>query len=264
MKIMHAHSPITVGVLVVTVIVAAMMVWWFGSRTPVPTVNAQEAIGKACEDLAAAGSYDATVRLAGQNSEYDEYNDTVIVIEANVSGADHQGTLTVTEGEGVGDYAKYVFVDGTYYYRDYTPGQSQQWSTDEGSPLIGVIPFSFLGANPACPDVEALTEKEWKAYNALGEEQVDGVTTQHFADSGPLGAVGVVDGSMPVGTIEHDYRHHFWIDNAGSLVQAKVEILTLFQTVEGASPQEVRGEFLISISGVGEPNVITAPTVPAQ
>lgn len=255
--ISEKRSALALAALAVALAVTAA--WWFSVRAPVPTGSAQEAIGKACEDLTAAGTYDATVRISGENSKFGEYNNTVIVIETNVSGADHQGTLTVTEGEGVGDYAKYVFVDGTYYYRDYTPGQPQEWSIDEGSPIIGVVPLSFLGANPICPDVEALTDREWAAYNALGEEQVNGVGAQHFADSDPLGPVGAVEGSMPLGTIKHDYRHHFWIDNAGSLVQAKVEFLTLFQSVEGAPPQEAKGDYLFTISGVGEPNVITAP-----
>lgn len=256
MKAMRAHSRTIVAVLVFTIAVAGAMVWWFGIRSSVQ--DARAAVEDACGAMAAADSYDVTMEIA---TVVDGEAVDVVTAIIRFSGDDQHGVLS-TAAEGT--VAEYVLVGGVVYIREFTQGISPEWAVGAPPSSRSADPFGFLGSNPVCPDIEELTEQEWGAYNALGEEQLNGVTTQHFTDGGSLGPVGAVDGALPVGSYSEDRRHEFWIDPDGQLVQTKEEWLLRFQVTEGAPPIQQRTHTTSTFSGIGEPNVITAPSVPDE
>lgn len=129
------------------------------------------------------------------------------------------------------------------YADDCSPGDWKEWGWDveEGPPLP-----HYLGDSYLCPDVAGLIVREEGAFKALGNDLVDGVPTLHFADEGRLGQAGRVD--------EHN----------GRLVQVVTETVERNQSSENGPVRESMWRWTITFSGVGEPNVIIAPTVPVE
>lgn len=145
---------------------------------------------------------------------------------------------------------EYILVGGVFYSREFLPGLYQEWTTLDAS---AGNPLDILGDDPTCPDLTELT-----AFNALGEERLDGVLVRHF-ESAPWDRSALSDG-ITEGTISRSYE--FWVDATGRLVQFKESVHERYRYDQDGPLQDTRIQYVYKISGIGEPNVITAPTLP--
>ena len=244
-----------------------------GFTTEDAPASAKAAIEDACEDVALVShSYDVTDRVTVTVG-----NETIFSArgQARYNGGDESWTVTDSSGNILAEYVKIATQsDGISHSQGasgtsstdiktvsaYTRfandnGELGEWNvtTQELSPgdtsnsvsnvagSSGSDPATFCGL-PLTSDV---TEIE---FGYAGEETINGVSTKHYYHS-----------HSPIGDPEEYYiRMDFWFDSSnGRFVQVKHTI----SSSEESAPQTMR-EQLVSYSGWGEPNVITAPVLP--
>lgn len=266
---MSSATPLRIaGAVIVIAAIAAAVLWWTSARGPA-VVSAEEALGRACAELDATDSYDVTATVDGtvDGRPYIEvYPDTTFFVHfMRVSGNDYHTTMTEENDDTV--VIEHIRVGNVLYLRergyadDGGPGDWKEWrrrDVEAGPPLL-----QYLGDNPLCPDLANLTVRSEGTFNALGDDLVDGVSTLHFSDGGRLGPVGRVDDPEAQGTVSEKFD--FWVDqDSGQLVQVVTEAHYRNQRFQEGPPENLKARWEIKFSGIGEPNVITAPTLPAQ
>ena len=215
--------------------------------TPLPTATATPAPSPTptvvdCRQEAVTRDYDmtarTTVKAVGQ-PDYAWPADDLIdpTYQARVSGADFH-MVASTEAEGV--VGETIRVGDTYYDRN----TGQPWKSrphPAGRPKGA--PFSPFADNPTCPDLTSLA-----GWNALGKDTVDGAQLRRFKQSGP------VNNETTDGRVSFDQE--IWVDDAGRLAQYKtVEVYRCDQ----CSPRVMETVAVVTFSGIGEANLITAP-----
>ena len=216
-----------------------------------PPASAQVVVESACESLEKARSYDMSATLKGSGNGVPW---PAFTFKAQVSGSDYQSSLRATDGSGediirIGDtdYERSLITDGSGGVIDEGWQISNTKLRDVDSWL------GALGDSPICPDVSDVLY--------LGEEQLDGVKVSHYAS-------GDVDGSQKkaLDALESTYEghvevHEYWVNVDGQLVQHRLEIHSLSQG-PGVERRVTSAIGFTKFLNVGEPNVITAPTIP--
>ena len=95
-----------------------------------------------------------------------------------------------------------------------------------------------------------------------GEDELDGVKVTVYTSGDTAGvekdALDDVDSSFQ--GLKHASIHEYWVDGNGLLVQHREDRYTLSQYNGGRTI--LRYVTLATFLDVGEPNVITAPTIP--
>ena len=143
-----------------------------------------------------------------------------------------------------GDYRQEVIsVDGIVYHR--APGE--QWKLGDPQPKrkmniahmlsggVGAAPtVKVKSDNPLCPEIGPVAR--------VDEEMVNEIGTDHYR----LTEIGADDGLL-------DITWDYWVNDDGQLLKTQ-QLITLTGNTEA-------GQVAITteISGVGEPNTITAP-----
>ena len=203
-------------------------------------------------------SYDFSATTTGSNDGVSW--DVTVTTEARVSGEDYNILISVPDGSTV----EQLKVDSVNYFREYQPDYplffDNTWRREDisGGPGNSInTPLSALGDWPvACPSVSGVT---WSGEEALNGE----MTTRYTSGEGPEAFdnldydPSLFSDSYALDTSSHEY----WVDSGGQLVQHRMNQYSQF-VEEG----EVRGVghvvTLTTFSGIGEPNVITAPQLP--
>ena len=208
------------------------------------SISAQEIVEESCSRMDAVNDFDVTTQV----SSYEPGDPPVLlkgVINAEVSGDDFRAVMTLSsEGTVLGTIEVRRVNDNSYYRENDGP-----WRTD--IPATGSdFPYS---RDSLCPDLGEVAQ--------VGEETIDGVPVNRyfFSVDQDLGPVGNVDDSgSPDNTVGTDENWDVWVDDTGVLVQTKQSILIHADGggLEGSS------EFVSKVSGIDEPNVITAPDIP--
>ena len=103
-----------------------------------------------------------------------------------------------------------------------------------------------------CPHLEVAEDKGWVAK--IGEENLDGVTTTVYSTSHDVVAPSPTDANYTI-----NVTLHFWVDETGQLVQYR-QVQTHPPSPADNHPGVV-ATVVTKVSGVGEVNTITAPTV---
>ncbi len=178
-----------------------------------------------------------------------------------VSGNAYYTTITAPTYEGVVD--EDIRVGIVLYYRSPQLVGCDLCERNEGESFThrygDKAPFDVLGGAPLCPDLVALAAQTDDTFRAHRDELLDGVPTNHFSDEGPVGPVGRV-GDLPEGLVSD--KLEFWTDyETGQLVQVVMETTYHDRRRENGPVLERMQRWTITFSGVGEPNVITAPTL---
>ena len=230
-------STIVVAVIAAT-IVGLLTLTTSGSD---PTSTVLTAIGKTCD--------------TSKSRSHDLIADLDIVL---ADGRTHTGTVRM-EVDGSNSYRRLslnglgseegIYADGEYYYR--AGGAPWEELIYAGTPLettsdvcIPGAAFGIMGDSRTDTQAARIDGKE---YVDNGEEVLDGVTVRHYIPR-PTPDAARQASPAPLYTLDRE----FWIDPQGHIVQMRHE------TNEPGG----RVVYMISLSGFGEPNVITAPVVP--
>ena len=241
--------------------IAIGFTWWtFASAQADPPIPGGEELETAdCLDVA-SGEFDFVVletQPVGRTEEWGGKETVTLKYDIRMSGDDFHAVVT-HEGD---PYFETIAVNGVIYDRDAST--NMQWQRADADTVMGDLDVwlvelrRFLGpgnlrpetpASMLCPEnlgsVGVVDEEAAQLYREAGVE--------HFRVEGQaVGAVAKVDGTVAwpgYNTVED-----FWVDeDSGLLVQHR-------NTYTYAGDPPWTGSFKTVVSGVGEPNEITAP-----
>ena len=217
-----------------------------------PPASAQVVVESACESLEKARSYDMSATLKGSG---DGVPWPAFTFKAQVSGSDYQSSLRATDGSGedivrIGDtdYQRSIITDGSGGVIEKGWQVSDTKLRDVDSWL------SALGDSPVCPDLSDVLY--------LGDEQIDGVKVTHYAsgdtDGSQKKALDALDSAFE--GMKDVEAHEYWVNVDGQLVQHRLGLHSLSQG-GGTDRRTLSAIAVTKFLDVGEPNVITAPTL---
>ena len=233
---------VSIALVAVGTLVSVGVTWWLVTRDS-SGIGTQTVAKDACDKTNTQEPFDfrTVVTTPYQEATYN----------ARVSGEDFHLTATMKSGHVV----EAIRVDGRGYSRE----NGGEWGT-ENLPSISVLHgliHHIRGGNVVCPQLRPEAK--------VGDEVLGATSTARFrfSQSSVIGPVGVLDtGSPPVAVASGDVVaksiYELWVDSTGRLLQTK--IVATFKAGDN-QPEENRGEMTSIISGVGEPNVITAPVI---
>ena len=232
-----------------TLVVAGMVLWLSRGDSLSPTAAVHAAVSKTCSNAApsldAAGSI--TYTTAGETGQ-------TLNFELKIEGSD----LSYLSKIGDGTYEEFIVKDGKQYLRI----GSGDWLVSTLPPILEkdspVVCGSAEEGSELSPIARVLGVDRAAEYEDRGEVLLDGVRVRHYVKIGRAG--GAADliptpntslTSAPKGPVTHEA---LWVSSDGYVAQtqARQDILLTGQRVRTT----------MKISGYGEPNVITAPTLP--
>ena len=234
------------AVVSIGIFLAALgIVFWWRAAGETPEVSAQDAVQNACNSLEVAKHYD----VEAWATEYgvDPNNSFTIYVTMTVADSDFHQTFSA---ESRNDTEEFIRVDGVVYERRSRLGPEWKLSDRklEGQPLSHLP----VGSNPLCPEVSGFRE--------VGKEILDGSEVKRYSEKPSEG--------VNVSIEDFDSKYHIQarfedllVDKDGQLL--KIETEKYRTGIDGASGATVlvttRQE--MTISGIGEENVIEAPEV---
>ena len=250
---MRARAKIALPVILAVVALASLTLWTLLRSEGQPAASAQEVVESACDDLEKARSYDMSATLKGSGDGVPW--PITFTFKAQVSGHDYQSSLRATDGSGedivrIGDtdYQRSIITDGSGGVIEKGWQVSDTKLRDVDSWL------SALGDSPVCPDLSDVLY--------LGDEQIDGVKVTHYAsgdtDGSQKKALDALDSAFE--GMKDVEAHEYWVNVDGQLVQHRLEIHSLSQG-PGVERRVTSAIGITKFLNVGEPNVITAPTL---
>ena len=192
---------------------------------PIPTLRARSK----CADAPNRDSYDVAAVSTTPDTHW--------ISDIRVSGEDYHLIVNMVEPEGI--VSEFIGVGGAFYGRI----DSLEWERLDQSFSLSTLysPHPIKGEFVVCPNLD------WPSLTLVGEEMLDGQLVEHFRIEMMQRQVQVIDRTYDI-----------WVDSNGQLVQAQ-QIMD-FEATEFYPA--TRAVFRSTISGVGEPNVITAPAQP--
>ena len=195
--------------------------------TPIPTLRARAK----CADAPNRDSYDVAAVSTTPDTHW--------VSDIRVSGEDYHLKVNMVEPEGI--VGEFIRVGGVFYGRE----DGLEWERLDQSFSLSTFysPHPIKGEFVVCPNLE------WPSLTLVAEEMIDEQLVEHYRIEIMQRQVQVIDRTYDI-----------WVDSNGQLVQAQ-QIMD-FEATEFYPA--TRAVFRSTISGVGEPNVITAPVLPAS
>ena len=219
------------------------------SSTPSPTPTSNY------ERLPSPGDIKAT-RDCARNPNVDSYDvastavapHVDVTYDIRVSGDDYHLVLTAKKGMSSGEL---ISKNGITYAREI--GEEWRQSTQYFPLRLLHLPHPIEGDFIVCPNLglAALTRV---GEETLGVTQVERFRLIEGEPVGPVTNVGApASAADPV-----DRTWDIWVNSNGELVQTRL----IADYVESPDYAAFQVETQSTISGIGEPNVITAPTLP--
>ena len=229
--------------------VAGMALWLSRGASLSPTAAVRAAVSKTCSD--ATPSLDASGSITYTPGEPRQ----TLNFELQIEGYD----LSYLSRIGDETYEEFIVKDGQQYLRI----GSGDWLVSTLPPIperdsLGVCASAEQRADLS-PIAQALGIDRAAEYEDRGEVLLDGVRVRHYVNvrhageaSDPIPTPNMNLTSAPRGPVTHE---ELWISSDGYVAQtrARQDILLTGQRVRTT----------MKISGYGEPNVITAPALPA-
>ena len=237
------HGRVGIVLLAVAAAAIAGAAWRLVIDNP-PTLSAHAIVEKACSRMETVDSFDVRSTLTVSNVG-STTPDRTARYDVRVSGGDFHMVATLQEFNTV-QTIEFFGVSGTVYAHEVG---SDEWEVSDE--------FQLGDLHPTIPGVDALCPELGHTVR-VGEEMLDSTPVEHFRstasqDIGPVGNVD--DPSSSSSPMAFEFVQDLWVDSTGQLTQTK-----LVQTV-AVDGEKGRAEMLSVISGVGEPNVITAPDI---
>ena len=210
-----------------------------------PLASAQE-LSQACEKATASSHFDLVRNVTNKPSDGEAFDRSESILRA--AGADYHWTMQSYDGVKHED----IYVGGVSYRR----GGSGPWVEGKDPRYEGLgnsfgVDFTAQGWS-LCPHLEVSEDKGW--VKKVGEENLDGVTTTVYTTGNDVVAPTIMDANFTI-----NVTLHFWVDGTGQLVQYR-EIQTHPPSPADSWPGVV-ATTVTKVSGVGEPNTITAPVL---
>ena len=230
------------GALLVALLFWAM--WGLVSigKGQAPQVSAQELLFNACERTAET-DFDVLMTIHGG------FDDTITTVTYDVQVSGEDIYMQVTVGELMGEI---LYVDGVRYVRE--PGGA--WVVEPRgrasvSGMLGGFESPLESDNSLCPEIGPGARVGEKTVSEVGEDHYRLTATGVGAPDGPTGRVDENTYISPGQDMTWDY----WLNEDGQLLKMQ-QLITLTGKTDA-------GQVAITtvISGVGEPNTITAPVV---
>ena len=220
------------------------------SPTPSPTPASNE------ESLPSPGDVEATRDCARNPNagSYDVASTAVaphlhVTYDIRVSGDDYHLVLTAKKGMPSGEA---IGKNGISYEREF--GGEWRMSPQYFPLRLLHSPHPIEGDFVVCPDLGLA------ALTRVGEETLGATKTDHFRLTEGSGVGPVTNVGAPAASASGipDRTWDIWVDPNGELIQTRL-IADYGETPDYAA---FRVDIQSTISGVGEPNIITAPTLP--
>ena len=226
--------------LTVALGVAAVLAW--PSLRNTPEASAQQVVD-ACEKSVASTYFD--VVISGVSKSLD--NQDVRSGETKISVAATNFHYVEYEDGNDDLGAEVILLDGVGYFRyEGLPWESTKELDGGFVARDSLVAFTEQGWT-LCPDFPDIVEK-------VGQEDLDGAAVSLYR------AVYEID--IPIYETKYAIQmvREYWLDTTGQLVQTREEM-----TYPEDSAKDIEGRVITKvakIAGVGEPNVIAAPTIP--
>ena len=242
------YRRITLGVIVVAL--AGLAFWWL---SPTPTTSVRfDRQADFCDKTLASPYLDVHSEFLTDPSHRQR------VVKASFAGPDYHLVITASDGTGPIWYQESMRVDGKYYTRKSETLGEGKWEIERHwrgaraflANLIGIPELS--AASVRCPELKNMVK--------IGQETIDGATMTRYQRTFSYDfAKDFAEEVRPQGDHVVFYTLDYWADSEGQLTRVKA--------TQSYPPQEPGGqrylqEQVTKISGIGEPNVITAPVVP--
>ena len=220
---------------------ALAAIWWF---VAVRDQGADELLYGACQDISAEESYDLTTSIVGPWSFTPEIITTYIA-QVRVSGDDYH--LTMTHDDPKNNY-EIIVLDDIEYIREregqFLRGDDLPFPLDSRPFMRSLLNIDNTdGPISLCPPENA---------DIMGQTEHEGIPVLHLRL--------VKTGDALMNTAFTRQQLDYWVGPEGRLVKTR-QVLTY-----DVSPEIKLStfEFFATVSGVGEPNVITAPLIPVS
>ena len=225
--------------LTVALGVAAVLAW--PSLRNTPEASAQQVVD-ACEKSVASTYFDVVISAVSKSLDNQDVRSGEIKI--SVAGTDfHYAEYE----DGVGLGLEVILLDGVGYLRsEGVPWESTKELDGGFVARDSLVAFTEQGWT-LCPDFPDIVEK-------VGQVDLDGAAMSLYR------AVYEID--IPIYETKYAIQmvREYWLDTTGQLVQTREEM-----TYPDDSAKDIEGRVITKVAqigGVGEPNVIEAPTIP--
>ena len=267
---MRVHPKLAFTLVVIAAAVVAGLLWWLIPSSGGDTVDALAVIEDACSYSRAETSFDGTER--GTTNITEDGIPISGVSKVRYNGQDaHQ--ITYDEQGTARAEVIYIASFGTYSREANEQGEWGEWevhafpdiflqATPESNPSpgsesnpspgseedfgvgpVGQVDETITGTSRFC-DWEDLVNVRY-----LEDARVNDTPVKHFSAS--------IDPELIGGGGNYE-NYEYWVDEGGRVIQLKWDVF--FDSRGGR--QEERVATTMTVSGYGEPNVITAPEIP--
>ena len=241
-------STLALGAVVISM--AGLALWMSLRDSP---ASAQEIVQNACAKFGKVDAYDLTSRVVsyetigvGPEELYNEWSG---------KGEFDGGNYRVESQEVTGEHREvgYIRVGDVGYERFTSQGNVWKEMDRKLGDWIGLV--QGLGSNPLCPTATD--------YRDLGSTTLNGEAVKRYTDAPVTGGQAYsleelkevpADGEGRRNTVE------FWVNGNGELVQVYGTLWGGYTDDDGV-PVRWRITHTTSFFNLGEPNVITAPTL---
>ena len=206
-----------------------------------PQASAQQVVD-ACEKSVASTYFD--VLITGVSKSLDNQDVRSGEIKVSVAGTNFH-YAEYEDGVGLGFEA--VLLDGVGYLRYEGVPWEETKDLDGGFVARDtLVAFTEQGWT-LCPDFPDIVEK-------VGQVDLDGAAVTLYRASDEV--------DIPIYETKYAFQlvREYWLDTTGQLVQTREEM-----TYPDDSGKDIEGRVITKVAqigGVGEPNVIAAPTIP--
>ena len=211
-------------------------------------LNVGDVVPNICENAEPVTSFDVTIRIEEDSSAPWDKS----VRKISIEGEDSSVSWIVT-GLAI-PLVEWVRKGDSFYIR--TIDDDGEWEVHEGGDPIDLSElFPSLGDNPVCPEVGG--------FLVVGEEDVDDIKVMHYASLGfhDVAGTSAQDIFADVATWfrgeKKSAAYELWVSEGGQLLQHKAVTHRLKQTDREREVYTLHTT--TRVSGVGEPNTITAP-----
>ena len=212
----------------------ALVTWWLLPNSGPAVVSAQDILKGTCDE-SETSDYDVayTGTLVSKFPDNPDYPSRNIEATVEVSGRDYRISVDTT---GLPYTHEAVKVGDETFWRN---SEDDKWRLSETSinSYLSYLPYSV------CTELGAVAKVSEETVGSIEVDRYQFTATQQGS-----GAVFTVDDQELVDD-ERDLVHDLWVDDDGQLVK--------FQSVQDFSTGV--STYVIMISGVGEPNIITRP-----
>ena len=208
-----------------------------------PQAGAQEVVESACVKSSASTDFD--IAISGVSKSLDNQDVRSGEIKISVAGTNFHYVEYEDGNDDLG--AEVILLDGVGYYRyEGVPWESTKELDGGFVARDSLVAFTEQGWT-LCPDFPDIVEK-------VGQVDLDGTAVTLYRASYEL--------DIPIYETKYAIQmvREYWLDTTGQLVQTREEM-----TYPEDSAKDIEGRVITKvakIAGVGEPNVIAAPTIP--